>query len=158
MPQDNLSIFVIGCGLRNVGDDAVGLQVVSELQRVPDLGFELRALEGDRPQGFLAEFPADALVIFVDSMRTDAAPGTIHCMRLPSKTARPRHLDSEETKSLQSELDHITKRGAAVPRMFLIGVEIAEESGPGLSEKVQKSVEEVVGNFQRYLKLARDLT
>jgi len=148
-------VVVIGFGEPDGGDAAVGYDVISLLQRMGDLGCELRVIEGNPPSGFLDDIASDSLVIFIDSVMNGAAPGTIHCLKLPSTSARTRHLHSEDLPLGKAE----NRQPVKAPRMFLIGVEVPDAAiSEEPSDSVGKAVTEIVRNFARYLKLARDLT
>ena len=158
MDQQNPRIIVIGCGTTGAGDDAVAIEVIAELRKIDDAGCEFLAYEGSCPAGFLSEFPPDALVVFIDSVHKQKNPGSVHCLKLPSRSSRMRHLQSEGTDRLQEEIERATQRNGAAPKMFLLGVEVSETiPGTGLSERARKAVLELVSNFPRYRKLAKDL-
>ena len=151
MAQDDLRVIVIGFNDSAGADDAVGGVVVAELKKVAGVGCELRTIEGDWPSGLLTEAPADALVIFLDAVHSNSTPGTIHCLKWPSKSVHPRHL--------RPQVRPETEGKGIASRLFLVGIEAASGGSPGeLSEPVRKAVSEIVRNFPRYLKLARDLT
>lgn len=152
--------IVIGCGSGQTGDDAAGLEVVAALAHPPQLGFEVRRYEDGWPAGFLAELPAEALVIFVAAVHSNAFPGTICCLKLPSKTVSSRHLQSrgEDPFSLDRELQLARKHNGSAPRTFLVGIETTSgDSEDESSERVRVAVAEIVRNFPRYLKLAREM-
>ncbi len=157
MAQDDLRVIVIGLGVPNAGDDAVGLRTISALRNLPDVGCEPHAIEGDVPPGFLGDVPPNSLVVIIDSIQSKSLPGTVHCLKLPSKSTFPRHL-GEQSSLLHSEIERLKQQGS-VPKLFLVGVEIGEvTSGKELSEPVRKALDEILRNFARYKKLARDLT
>jgi len=81
MAHGDSKIIVIGCGKRLSGDDSAALEVLSRLHDVPDLGCELRTYEEGCPLGFLAEIPADALVVFIDSVREPFTARSCHRSR-----------------------------------------------------------------------------
>jgi len=160
MAHGDSKIIVIGCGKRLSGDDSAALEVLSRLHDVPDLGCELRTYEEGCPLGFLAEIPADALVVFIDSVRSKAEPGTIHCQKLPSKPVAPGHLGpvSRHIVDIEGEIAVAQKLHGASPRLFLLAIEVDNcAPGPELSSKVMRAVEEIVNNFPRYRKLAHEL-
>lgn len=158
MAQDDIRVFVIGFGEPGAGDDAAGLHVMAALERMSGLGCELRSVRGNCPSGLLADIPGDALVICIDSLDSVSSAGAIHCVKLPSSSGRARHLNPKSSIDLQSEIEDAKKRFGRVPRLFLIGIEVVSGRTSGeLSEEARKAVDEIVRNFSRYLKLARDL-
>jgi len=157
MSEGEPKLIVIGCGKQGAGDHGAALEVIIRLRAMPDLGCELRTCEEGCPPGFLAEIPPDTLVIFIDALQTSTEAGTIHCLRLPSTLAHPRHLESG-SYNLRQEIDLARERNGRVPRMCLLGIEVTNNmSGSELSEKVRKAVDEIVLNFPRYRKLAQGL-
>ncbi len=158
MAQDDLTMIVIGFNGGADADESVGGRIISELRAVPQLDCELRTVEGEFAPDFLASLSADTLVIFIDSIHSNSAPGTVHCLKLPSRSVRPRHLDPGGVGRLQNEIDELKKQNAPIPKLFLIGVEIApRDPASKVSEPTRKAIDEIVRNFSRYLKLARHL-
>jgi hydrogenase maturation protease len=140
--------IVIGCGRRLSGDDALGLAVAEELAKLPHPNFEVFTIEQGSTPEFLHSVSASNLLVVIDSVESSAAPGTFHCVKLPSAVAKPRHFS-------------MPTRAAALssPKIFLIGIAIAETTpGQGLSPKVRLAVDQLVKDFARYRKLAEDLT
>jgi len=161
MANSSHSIVVVGIGKSQAGDDAVGLTIVDGLRKCPDLGCEVRACEGGCPPGFLAEIPADTMIIFFDAVQAGRDPGTICCVKLPSKTIQSRHLEAMSTHGfgLEREMELARNLNGALPRMFLVGIQV-ENCDPAseLSAKVKAAAEEIIREFPRYKKLAADLT
>ncbi len=154
--------IVIGCGSHFTADDAAGLQVLETLKAgSPVEGCEYRSYDGGWPPGFIAEIPVDTVILFIAAAQRGAAPGTICCVKLPSKSVHCDHLQSKgpEPITLEDELQLARKANGAAPRVFLVGIDSAQHrgAGTGLSERVQAAVDEIVRNFPRYLKLAYDL-
>ncbi len=153
--------IVIGCGNRFAGDDAAGLHVIDALRQLPALNFEIREFQTDCCPGFLADIPPDSLVIFIDAVQSSALPGTICCMKLPSKSVKWRHLQDLTTHGigLAHELELARRLHGSAPRMFLLGIEAADcRPGIEMTTRVKTAVDEIAGNFQRYLQLASDIT
>jgi hydrogenase maturation protease len=154
-------LLAIGIGSRSAGDDSVGLYIIDLLRQCPDLGCDLRAYEGGCPPGFLAEIPADTIIVFIDAVQTKADPGTICCIKLPSKFIACRHLDvaTRTGVTLDQEIETARTRDGARRRMFLLGIQVLDTSpGSEMTPKVRAAADDVVRNFQRYLKLASDMT
>ncbi len=152
--------IVIGCGHRFAADDAAGLYVVDALRQQPDLECEIREFETDCSPGFLADIPPDSLVIFIDAVQSGALPGTICCMKLPSKSVKWRHLQDLTTHGigLAHELELARRIHGSAPRMFLLGIEAADcRPGIEMTPRVKTAVDEIVRTFQRYLQLASDI-
>jgi Ni,Fe-hydrogenase maturation factor len=133
--------------------------VIEGLSDLPVSGYELRAYHGGWPAGFLSDIPADTLVIFVSTVQSNAAPGTICCLKLPSKSVQCRHLRSQGVQAftLEDEIRLARKAHGRAPKTFLVGIEGALYKGAEMSERVRAGVDEIIRNFARYLKLANDL-
>src|SRR4051812_7121862 len=118
MRETGPTTFVVGCGVSGPGDDSAGLQVVEALSQFPNLSCEFRVYDRGWPPGFLSEIPVEALVIFVAAVHSDAAPGTIWCLKLPSKSVQCRHLHSlgDDALSLEDELQLAISAHGASPR------------------------------------------
>ncbi len=125
-----MKTLVIGLGNPLLTDDGVGLRVASELRsrlagrRDIDVGEDynggLRLME--RMIGYNR-------VVVIDSIRTGAAPGTIH--RLHAGLMPTRHGASGHDASLETALEFGRGAGADLPRnenLIVIGVEARDVS------------------------------
>jgi len=151
--------LVLGCGVRAAGDDAAGLRVIEGLSNPPVTGAELHTCEDGWPADFFADIGPEALLIFIAAVHNNAAPGTICCLKVPSKSLQCRHLhrQGEPEFTLEHELQLARKTHEKAPRTFLVGIEGLSYQGDELSERVRAGVDDIIRNFPRYLKLANDL-
>ena len=137
-------IIVVGCGDHFASDDVAGLEVADQLRRIAGHVCEVRAIEVCS-SSFLTELPPGTIVIFVDSVRSGARPGTIHAIRLPSARVhghgQPK--PSSDALGVHSEVDML--QHVKGPAMFLLGIEIERwDPGIGVTTSVHAAILEVV--------------
>jgi hydrogenase maturation protease len=130
-----IRIVVVGCGNHLASDDAVGLEVISQLKRVAGHICEAYDCRTVSPT-FLSDLPPDTILIFVDAVRSGARPGTIHSFKLVAGEKTP--------VAVRSEIGLLLDRAKQVPQAYLIGIEIERwDPGLGISSTVHAAAVEV---------------
>ena len=147
-----VKILVAGFGNKFMGDDGFGPRVVEELERtgVPE-GVELRDV--GLCDATLAPDLADYdLVIFVDAVKAEGAPGTLYVSEIGKDGVEA----AVETESMitkislhQTGVEEIIMTAKAIgtlPRkVVVIGCEVEKvELGEGLSENVERAIGKAV--------------
>jgi hydrogenase maturation protease len=151
-PHHNLGrVLVVGLGNGLASDDAVGLQVISQLRQQGLVACSFLELAQMDVLEILDE--ADTIV-FVDALVSGAAPGTVQLLALSASEMESRNeaAFSLHGWSLKEILELRGALGLHSPRMFLLGIEI-ESAAPGteLSAAVQMAVKKVVQHFPQLL-------
>src|SRR3954465_12925723 len=130
MATQPIRIIVVGCGNRLASDAAAGLEVAALLRRTPGHICEVREIASVSP-AFLAELPADAIVIFVDAVSSARRPGTIRTIRLtfgkPGSEAQPSNRDIE----VSGDINLLLSAAERLPEVYLIAIEM-ENWDPGI--------------------------
>jgi len=154
------TITVIGCGNPYAGDDAAGVKVVEALRRAAPEDLCLRLVD-DLGPGFLCDVEYQgSIVILVDAVRSAAAIGTVHFVRLPSASVIPRNVERISTHALglDREIELASSYGKRTDA-FLLGIEIGDHCiGESLSPAVSAAVERVVADFNYFCGYARSQT
>ena len=148
-PEGGARLRVVGCGNSFAADDAAGLEVIRRLRACGEWDCEL--LEMPQAGVELMEILDGAqTVVFVDAVSSVALPGTIHLVSLPSQAVQPRALGSFSSHGwgLAETLQLRTALGRALPRLFLVGIEIETcVAGGPLSPMVLEAIRIIVGRF-----------
>ncbi len=151
-PNHNLGrVLVVGLGNGLAGDDAVGLQLISQLRQQGLVACHFLEL----PQMDVLEILDEAdTIVFVDALVSGAAPGTIQLLALSAAEMESRNeaAFSLHGWGLKEILELRRALGLQSPRMFLLGIEI-ESAAPSteLSAAVQIAVKKVVQHFPQLL-------
>jgi hydrogenase maturation protease len=139
-------LLIVGCGNPAAGDDSAGIEIVRRLSELGDCGCDLRA-ETPPDVGLLNFFPLAEVILFVDAVSSGRAPGTLYLTSLPSKELEGRALGalSSHGWGLAEALELAHALGRAVPRLFLLGIEVGTVAqGAGRSTAVEQAVGLVV--------------
>jgi hydrogenase maturation protease len=133
-----VKIRVIGVGTRR-GDDAAGLETLERLARAPLPGnVELVACERPSPELVDLLSGADVAVV-IDALEPAGTPGRV--LRVDPAALRPAGGLSTHALGVAEALALAEALGRGPGRLELVGIE-AGEGDAGLSEPVQRSVEE----------------
>jgi hydrogenase maturation protease len=112
-----------------------------KLRRIPSASVEL-----------LEMFDEAELILFVDAVSSSAPPGTLHLVPLPWPDLEPRALGALSTHGwgLTETIELARTLGRQIPRLVLLGVEIAQVAqGARRSPEVEAAIEFAVENFSR---------
>lgn len=146
------SLLVVGCGNPLGGDDGAGVEVVQRLIEAPQpTGCQLCRLPSDGVD-LLEMFAAADLILFVDAVTSGLPPGTLHLVPLPSPEVGVRAIGSLSTHGwgLQETLELARALGWPIPRVILLGVEIAQVTpGARRSPAVERALALIVQRFSR---------
>ena len=139
-------LLIVGCGNPTAGDDSAGLEIVRRLSESGGCGCDLRA---ETPPGvalldvfFLAE-----VILFVDAVTSGGVPGSLYLTSLPSEELEPRALGtlSGHGWGLAEALKLAHALGRALPRLFLLGIEVGTVAqGAQRSPAVEQAIALVV--------------
>jgi hydrogenase maturation protease len=97
-------------------------------------------------------FDEAELILFVDAVSSSAPPGTLHLVPLPWPDLEPRALGALSTHGwgLTETIELARTLGRQIPRLVLLGVEIAQVAqGARRSPEVEAAIEFAVENFSR---------
>jgi len=139
-------MLIVGCGNPAAGDDSAGLEIVRRLGELGDCGCDLRA-ETAPGVGLLDLFPLADVILFVDAVSSGRVPGTLYLTSLPSEELEGRALGalSSHGWGLAEVLELAHALGRAIPRLFLLGIEVGTVAqGAARSAAVEQAVELVV--------------
>jgi hydrogenase maturation protease len=126
----------VGCGNQFASDEAVGLEVVSQLRRVIGHVCEVHDCRTVSP-ALLSSLGPETVLIYVDAVRTGARPGTIHGVEL--------HCGQEPSVVIRSEIQLLLNRAKKLPQAYFIGIEIEKwDPGIGVTTSVHSAALEVV--------------
>jgi hydrogenase maturation protease len=145
------SVVVIGVGNALRGDDAAGLVVARRLADLDGLtGIEVRSHEGEGTALFGLWDGADAVVV-VDTVRSGAAPGTIHRVDASSTPVPvPLRRASSHAVGLADAIELARALGRLPRTVVVCGVEGGSfDTGDGLSDAVARSTERLVDAVHR---------
>jgi len=154
-------LLVVGCGNSLAGDDAAGVEVVSRLLArggdparhllLPHLGVEFLDCIAPKQKRVRALDGAGAgAVLFIDAVRSGAAPGAVHFFRADSAEfeARPMAALSAHGWSLGEMLKLARALGRPLPAVFVLGIEAGDVTpGAPRSAAVERAIESVVARF-----------
>ena len=137
---------VIGLGNPLLADDGLGLEIVSRLARTYDCGPDVDLEDGGTwGMNLLPMLEQAERVLFIDAIRTGAAPGTVQ--RIDGESI-PRQLGlklSPHQVDLQDLVAVATLRGTFPSVAVAIGVEPEiVETRPGLSASVAARIDDVL--------------
>ncbi len=136
-------VLVLGVGNKLLGDDGVGIHLVSQLSRwSQDWYGEVELLEGGTQSlALLGPIAGRTALVLLDAVSLGAAPGTVHIrhdedvlkLRCRSTTAHESNVGELLTTALLL--------GELPKRIFLVGIEPAHLGiGIGLSEPVRRAI------------------
>lgn len=137
-------ILVAGIGNVFFRDDGFGVAVARSLTatlsrseaRVRDVGIRGLHLAYEIAEGW-------DLVIAIDAMAMTAVAGTLHLLEPLTESEPPAHAYDGHGMTLPSILDAARALGAMLPRVLLVGCDVADVSeGLGLSAAVESAVPE----------------
>jgi hydrogenase maturation protease len=139
---------VIGVGNDLRADDGAGLQVVRRLRAQP--GVAVKAYDGEAI-GLLELWAGADAAVLVDTVRSGAAPGTMHRLEVTSEplpTAFGR--SSSHTISIADVIELARTLGTLPARVVVFGVEGARfAAGEELSQEVAGAIESVADAVRR---------
>jgi len=139
-------LLIVGCGNPMAGDDSAGIEIIRRLRALGDCGCDLRA-ETAPDVGLLDLFPLTDVILLVDAVSSGRAPGTLYLTSLPSEEVEGRALGalSSHGWGLAEVLELAHSLGRAIPRLFLLGIEVGTVApGAGRSAAVEQAVGLVV--------------
>ena len=153
----NPPVLILGIGNVLMGDEGVGVHVVSELQKL-DLPPGVECLDGGTG-GFqlLGPMQDAGRVVLVDATADGSALGTVHRLRPCFSKDYPRTLTAHDI-GLKDLLDAFYLLGDSPDvTLFAVSISIPEEVQVGLSEElarcvpgiVERVLEEVGGRLDR---------
>jgi len=142
-------MLIVGLGNADAGDDSAGIEIVRRLSELGNCGCDLRA-ETAPGVGLLDLFPVADVILFVDAVSSGRAPGTLYLASLPSKELEGRTLGalSSHGWGLAEVLELAHSLGRAIPRLFLLGIEVGTVAqgaarSPGVEQAVGLVVERI---------------
>ena len=143
--QKKPDILVIGIGNEFRRDDGVGLAVAREVGKLefPDV----RVMEASGEGASLMEAWKDfGIAILIDAANSDRAPGTIHRFEPKNETVPANFFHYSTHRFSVAEAIELAKAlKTETPDLILYGVDGADfGNGEGLSEAVEKEVQEVL--------------
>jgi hydrogenase maturation protease len=146
------SVRIIGVGSPS-GDDWVGWELAERLRASAVLaawGERVTVSLHDRPGAALLQaWRGSGLVILLDAVRSEAAPGTVHRLDTAQLSARPRQLSTHgfgvaEAVQLAAVLDALPES------LIFFGVEASPAHGDMcLSEAVHAALPALVGEIEK---------
>jgi len=139
-----LKTAVLGLGNLLLGDEGVGIHVLSRL-RERDLPEGVELVEGGTAGiDLLVVFKQAERVVIVDAVRAGGRPGSIYCLRPEDLEAESAVALSLHQLSLRDVLHSASLLGIE-PEVVIIGVE-PKRIAPGLelSDELQEALPEVV--------------
>lgn len=138
-------ITVIGIGNVFRRDDGVGVIVARE---VAQLNFpDVRVIEQSGEGAALMEaWKETELAILIDAVCSDHAPGTVHRLEPKTETIPSNFFNySTHAFSVAEAIELAKALKSETPELILYGIDGADfGSGEGLSEEVEKKVQEVL--------------
>jgi len=155
-------LLVVGCGNPLAGDDSAGVEVVRRLREAGTRGCEFCLLTAD-VLPMLERLSSVDVILLVDAVirqSTDATPGSLHLVPLsfdrgsgplsPDCGIEPRSMSSLSSHGwgLLETLKLARALGRPIPRVILLGVEIAQlNPGARRSPTVERAITVVVERF-----------
>jgi hydrogenase maturation protease len=140
-------VLVVGVGNPLRGDDGAGLEVARRLrERAGADAIEVGALEREGI-GLLDVWEGARAVVLVDSVRSGAAPGTIHRLDATDRPlpARLRSSSSTHAVGISEAIELARAVGRLPSRIVIYGIEGSRfETGTALSAEVAAAVGRVV--------------
>jgi hydrogenase maturation protease len=143
--EERRLLSLIGIGNRFRRDDAAGLEVVRRLRLAHPPGVRLIEEEGE-PASLIEAWSSADEALVVDCISSGAAPGKLHRFDvtdapLPAQVFNP----STHALGLPEAVELARELGQLPGRLIVYGIEGETfETGEGLSEPVQKTVEKLV--------------
>ena len=151
-------VAVVGLGHALLGDDALGLAVVQELERVYQVPPSVSVIDGGTAGLDLASHLLDCeRLIFVDALVATEPPGTIRTFGHDELSALrpdgPRLAPHEP--SIADALALLSLTGRAPLEALLVGIvpeclEVGVELSPVVARAVPRALDEVVGHLKRF--------
>lgn len=139
--------MVVGVGNALRGDDSAGLEVVRLLrERAEAIGVAVRELEGEG-LGLLDIWDGARAVVLVDSVRSGAAPGTVHRIEATDRPLPATLGGSSSTHAVGvgDAIELARALGRLPSRLVVYGVEGRQfETGSQLSASIAAILESVV--------------
>ncbi len=138
-------VKLIGLGNPRRHDDAAGIEVARRVRAAAPADVEVFEL-GDDPIALLDAWRDSDLAVVVDTVRTGAAPGTLHRLEVRGPLPVPDRRDRHSSHALSlGDLVELARALDRLPhRLVIIGIEGSEAGmGAGLSAPVQAAVEAV---------------
>lgn len=149
--ESSLRLLVVGCGNPTAGDDSAGVEIVRRLRAQGLYVAELHSMPFPNVE-LLELFGQADLILFIDALSSGARPGTLHLVPLPWSGIEPHGLTtlSSHGWGLAASVDLARALGRPIPRLVLLGIELASVSlGAGCSAAVERAIAAVVEEFPR---------
>ena len=151
-------VAVVGLGHALLGDDALGLAVVRELDRKYAVPATLSVIDAGSSGLDLASYLLDLeQLIFVDALLAGEPPGTVrtfqHAELLAARPAGPRIAPHEP--SIHDALALLSLAGRGPREALLVGVvpesmDVGVELSPAALRALPHALDEVVGHLRRF--------
>jgi hydrogenase maturation protease len=148
---DRASVMVLGIGNVLLGDDGVGVRVVTELARLVESGdltlpADTRLVDGGTlGRGLLPLVSETAALIVVDAAELDATPGTVRVLR-DEEIGQGHAPGAIDRGGLLDLLIAATIAGRLPDRLALVGIEPDTfTTGSALSPSVEAAVPRAMG-------------
>jgi len=152
-------ILVLGLGNLLLGDDAVGLRLLEELQRAGDPGIEFLdgGTQGLALLGYLA---GRRSVLVLDAVGLGAPPGSVHVLRAEAvHRLGARHAATAHEGNARELLAALWLLENPAPDVTVVGVEPARmRTGIGLSAEVEAAIPDAAGRAAAILQEMRHVS
>jgi len=143
--------IVIGIGNEFRSDDALGILVAREFRRRAGESISVREMSGEGTS-LLESWGPDDCVWLIDAVSSGSPPGTIHRIDA-TQTQLPAWFFSSHAFGVAEAVELARTLGRLPRRLILCGIEAGEfKEGVGLSDRVLRSVPELVTMIQEELK------
>ncbi|MBL7994966.1 hydrogenase maturation protease [bacterium] len=143
--KTNPKIIVIGIGNEFRRDDSVGVIVAREVAKLnfPDVKVIEQSGEG---AALMEVWKETELAIMIDAVSSDNMPGTVHRLEPKNETIPSNFFNySTHAFSIAEAIELAKALKSETPDLVIYGVDGADfGSGEGLSEEVEKKVQDVL--------------
>ncbi len=151
-------VLVLGVGNKLLGDDGVGIHLVSQLSRWNHEWYgAVELLEGGT-QGLalLGSIAGRTALVLLDAVSLGAAPGTVHIRHDEDVLKLGCHPTTAHESNVRELLTAALLLGELPMRLFLVGIEPAHLGiGIGLSEPVRRAMPAALDAARRAVVTAR---
>jgi len=148
--QNKHLILIIGVGNAYRGDDGVGLRIAQDIKKKSPDHVNVIEQSGEGISLMDSWKDADA-VILIDAVHSGRKPGTIHRFDVHTQTIPAKFFHYSTHAFGVAEAIELARALKQLPQNFIVyGIEgKCFEAGVGLSQEVEKSVQEVVKRIQQ---------
>jgi hydrogenase maturation protease len=142
MTDARAGTLVIGLGNPLMGDDGIGLEALRRLAMSDPQPAGIELVDGGTwGMNLLPLIETADAVLFLDAIRLEAAPGTVHELQGDAVPRRLAHKLSPHQIDLGEVLAIAMLRGTLPPKLHALGIEpAAVEMGMGLSPEVEAAM------------------